>query len=290
MPYTKNNDVKIYFEAHGKGEPLVLIQGLGGTTRSWESQIRAFAKQYQVILIDNRGAGQSDKPDAEYSIELFAQDIKCVLDQLEITNANLLGISMGGFIAQSFYKQYPQMVKSLILACTGVGLKDPNHQMFSEELHKIMYSERNEQNHLHLVDVMHEHFFHPSFREKNATFMQVLSSVIKADIQPYHSYKRQIQACYAEDGLSKHLSQINVPTLIIHAQDDLVVPIKNGLFLASNIPNAKLSIIPEAGHMLFIEKSEKFNSEVLLFLEEHKSTATCRHNQQIHTPATILQT
>ncbi|THB73926.1 MAG: alpha/beta hydrolase [Gammaproteobacteria bacterium] len=283
MPYVNNEDVKIYYEVHGKGEPLVLIQGLGGTVRSWEPQLEFFAKHFQVILIDNRGAGQSDKPDTEYSIELFAKDVKCVLDYLEIYSINLLGISMGGFIAQRFYHLYPHLVKTLTLGCTGMGLNDPNHHMFSCELHEIMHAERNDENHSYLIEAMHKHFFHPVFVKRNGKYMKNLHSYTKAYPQPYHSYKRQLMACYSEKGLSEHLPDIKVPTLIIHGEDDQVVPVQNAHFLASNIPNSKLSIIPETGHMFFVEKSAMFNSEVFQFLYENKSlkpqTSTNSSNQ-----------
>ncbi len=271
MPYAKNNNVKIYYEIHGEGEPLVLIQGLGGTIQSWEKQIGYFAQNFKVITIDNRGAGLSDKPDSEYSIELFANDVKSVIDQLDITNINLLGLSMGGFIAQRFYKLYPDLVKTLILGCTGMGLNDPNHHMFSNELHQIMNCERNDKNHSFLIEEMHKHFFHPGFIKKNTDYMKTLHYYIKTYPQPYHSYKRQLMACYSEKDLSQYLPQIKVPTLIIHGQDDKVVPIQNAYFLANNIPNAKLSVIPEAGHMFFIEKNNEFNSEVMQFLNNNKS-------------------
>jgi pimeloyl-ACP methyl ester carboxylesterase len=121
MPTAKVGDINIYYEIHGKGEPLVLIYGYVGHSGLWFRQIPTLSKKYRVIAFDNRGIGQSDKPDIPYTMAMMAADIAGLLDIIGIDAAHVFGISMGGMIAQHFALNYPQRVISLILGCTYCG-------------------------------------------------------------------------------------------------------------------------------------------------------------------------
>ncbi|MCK4963645.1 MAG: alpha/beta fold hydrolase, partial [Dehalococcoidia bacterium] len=121
MPTTKVGDINMYYEVHGEGEPLLLIMGLGSDLTSWIFQIPEFSKKYQVIAFDNRGVGRTDAPDVPYSTAMMADDTTGLLDALGIEKAHVLGLSMGGFIAQELAVKYPQRVKSLVLAATAAG-------------------------------------------------------------------------------------------------------------------------------------------------------------------------
>ena len=115
------NGCELYYEVHGQGDPLVLIMGLRRNVEWWYRQIPALSEKFQVIAFDNRGAGRSDKPAMEYSIRLFADDTAGLMDALDISEARILGISMGGYIAQELALNYPTKVNSLVLGCTGCG-------------------------------------------------------------------------------------------------------------------------------------------------------------------------
>ncbi|THB73925.1 MAG: alpha/beta hydrolase [Gammaproteobacteria bacterium] len=269
MPYTSNNGVNIYFETYGEGEPIVLIRGLGGTVSGWASQVRHLSDDYQTILIDNRGAGESDKPDEEYSLDIFALDLKSVLDEIGIKKTHILGLSMGGFIVQRFYSLYPEMVQSMTLGCTGTGLSDPAHIMFTPELEEILNTERTDENRDYLISKMNEYFFHPEFAKNNQKFMEMVFLDAKNKKQPAHAYMRQFKACYSDTHLSPLLKNINVPTSILHGDEDVVVPIENAHFLHQNIEGSELNIFHKAGHMFFLEKEQEFNSTVREFIQRH---------------------
>ncbi|MDO8635287.1 MAG: alpha/beta hydrolase, partial [Dehalococcoidia bacterium] len=111
-------DINIYYEIHGRGKPLVLLMGLGCHSGLWLYQVQEFSKRFQVIVIDNRGVGRSDKPAGDYSIEMMADDTANLLKALAIPRAHILGMSMGGAIAQRFALRYPQMLDKLVSACT----------------------------------------------------------------------------------------------------------------------------------------------------------------------------
>ncbi len=269
MSYVINNGTKIYYEVHGSGEPVVLLRGLGGTVKGWASQVRHLSDKFQTILIDNRGAGESDKPDEEYSLEIFAADLKCVLDDIGVKKTHLLGLSMGGFIVQRFYSLYPDMVHTLILGCTGTGLSDPEQIKFSAEFEEILNAERTEENRDDLIEKMNEYFFHPEFAENNQKFMQLVFVDAQNKRQPAHAYKRQLRACYSNTHLSPLLNDIKAPTLVMHGDEDVVVPVENAYYLHDNIKDSEIDIFSRSGHMFFLEKEKEFNAALLLFLEKH---------------------
>ena len=121
MPKVKVNDVQLYHEVHGQGEPLVLIMGLGANTSGWDMQIPALSREFQVVAFDNRGSGRSDKPPTPYSMRLFADDTAGLMDTLGIASAHVYGQSMGGLIAQELALSYPQRVRTLVLGSTSCG-------------------------------------------------------------------------------------------------------------------------------------------------------------------------
>ncbi len=118
MPVIKVNDINLYYEVYGKGEPIVLIGGLANDLTDYTRTpiVSTLAKKYQVIVFDNRGAGRSDKPDVSYSIEMMADDTADLLKKLGIKNANIVGVSMGGRIALDLTLRHPQLVRNLSLS------------------------------------------------------------------------------------------------------------------------------------------------------------------------------
>jgi 3-oxoadipate enol-lactonase len=118
MPYAQHKRVKLYFEEHGEGEPLVLLMGLGVPIEGWVRQIPHFSKRYRTIVIDNRGIGRSSKPLTPYSASLMARDAVHVLDHLSLPKAHLVGVSMGGMIAMEMAARYPERVSSAVLSST----------------------------------------------------------------------------------------------------------------------------------------------------------------------------
>ena len=108
MHWIENNGVRIYYEIEGDGDPVIFFSGVGGGSWSWYRQIPYFTKKYEVVVFDNRGAGKSDKPREPYSMEDFAEDGALILDRLGIWKTFVVGISMGGMIAQTFALRYPK--------------------------------------------------------------------------------------------------------------------------------------------------------------------------------------
>jgi len=144
MPFAKINNFSIYYDIYGAGEPLVLIAGLGSDSMSWFNVIDDLAKNYKLIVFDNRGCGRSDYPSGKISIEDMAEDTAGLLGYLNIDKANILGHSMGGYIAQEIAINYPERVNNLILVSTAANTSARNKLIFkefSEILQKNGYSE-----------------------------------------------------------------------------------------------------------------------------------------------------
>jgi 3-oxoadipate enol-lactonase len=136
MPFVQTNGIKLYYELHGNGEPLVLIPGIGYDGWMWHKMIPGLDDHFQVISIDNRGAGQSDKPAGPYTAQILAADIVGMLDDFGIAKAHILGHSMGGFIAQALAIDYPERVDRLILSATNFG--GPRHVPISAEAMAVL--------------------------------------------------------------------------------------------------------------------------------------------------------
>jgi len=117
MPKVKVDDIQIYYEVHGKGFPLIMIMGLGGNADWWDPRlIQALSKEFKLIMFDNRGAGRTDISERKYSVKMFAEDAAGIMDALGISEAHVLGISMGGMIAQELVLNHPKKVDSLFNA------------------------------------------------------------------------------------------------------------------------------------------------------------------------------
>jgi len=258
------NDVKLYYEIHGTGEPLLLIEGLGYASWSWFRQIEGLSDSYCVVSFDNRGVGKSDKPDIPYSIELMADDVARLLESLGIEKAHILGVSMGGYIAQKLAIKYPQKVKSLVLGCTSFG--GPQSIPLTEEALQSMLKVEG----LNAEEVIRQGFkaaISPKFIRGYPEVVDQLVAWRLVNPTPRYAWERQFAAAAAFN-VESQLNKINVPTLVITGSEDIVVPPQNSILLAERISGAHLVIIPGGGHLFFIENAKEFNRAVLEFLEE----------------------
>lgn len=270
MAYVQAGDTRIWYETFGHGEPLLLIMGLSGTVQSWGLQIPALSQHYRLICLDNRGAGRSDKPLGPYNIEVMAADALAVLDALGIASAHVLGVSMGGLIAQALYHAQPARVRSLILGCTGTGPNDPDYTPPAPQVWETLLLDRASQPLAAIMEAMIPIFYHPSYRAQVPDLLTRLLRLHDSLPQPPHAYRAQICACRHHTPNSSRLHAIRVPTLVLHGDDDEIWPLENARQLAAGIAGAEMTVIPDSGHMFMIEKPQAFNHAVLDFLARYK--------------------
>ncbi len=283
----KVNGIEMYYEIHGSGEPVLLIEGLGYSGWMWYKQIPALSERYRVIVFDNRGAGKTDKPDSEYSIELMADDAAGLIRTLGIRSAHILGISLGGFIAQEVALRHPEIVRSLILGSTNSGSRntiakysqlwngylkfwgflpgmlETNGKISTPARIEPYYGlPREEKVRYGLMSA-----FTPEYFQNNPDEIDRIVQWRLDDPQPTYAWKRQFMAGVNFDSTDR-VHAINAPTLVITGSEDRIVPPESSLELAERIPDSQFVSMDGSGHLLFIEESEEFNDTVLGFLDE----------------------
>ena len=230
MAKIKVNNIEMYYEVHGDGDPLVLIEGLGYSTWMCYKQVEELSKYFKVIVFDHRDVGETDKPDVEYSIEMFADDLADLLSKLEIRKAHILGVSMGGFIAQEFAIKYPCMVDKLILCSTSFG--GPNSIPIPQETLNIMLKGGGKYT---SIDEIKEAI--GVALDKNSLQDDVLEKIMKEKMenpQPKYAYQRQLMAG-ASFNAENRLDKIKSETLILAGRGDRVVPAENTSLLKEKI-------------------------------------------------------
>ncbi|HWJ03562.1 MAG TPA: alpha/beta fold hydrolase [Verrucomicrobiae bacterium] len=262
MPKAKVNGIELYYEVHGSGDPLILIEGLGYATWQWCHQVKELSASYQTIIFDNRGVGESDKPDVPYTIEMMADEAAELLRVLGIDKAHVLGTSMGGYIGQRLAQRHPGLVLSLVLACTSFG--GPHAIPITQAALNSMLNV----NGLSPEQVIRQGFeaaFSREFPQQNPELIDQLVTWRMSKPTPRYAWERQFAAAAGFNGETE-LAEIMVPTLIVTGSEDLVIPPQNSVLLAERIPGAQLTTIQDGGHLFFMEKSIEFNRVVLDFL------------------------
>ena len=267
MPTIKVADINIYYESHGDGEPLLLIQGYGQYSEHWAALIPRLSKEYRVIAFDNRGTGRSDKPKIPYTTKMLAADAKGLLDAIGIDSAHVFSVSMGGIIAQEFALNYPDKVISLILGCTLCGGKNqivPTKEalefLFSPEMARLPVAER--------ARVTVPWLWNKEFIDKNPKAVEWYVETTSKYPTPAHGYACQAQAMMGHDTYER-LPQIKAPTLVITGDADRVIPAGNSKIIASLIPNAELVMLENSGHGFVDDAAAAATKEILDFLRRH---------------------
>lgn len=232
MPSVKVNDINIFYELHGQGEPLVLITGLGNDVTQYAHIVAMLAQRYCVLAFDNRGAGRTEKPDAPYKMEQMADDTAALMDKLGIGPAHVIGISMGGRVAMALALQHPARVRSLVLVSTFARRTGMTRsvRMFS-------------------------------FQNRIPVFRKGLSKYP----QPYYAFSRQLKASRSYDAISR-LNEITVPTLVLHGKKDTLAPVGLAEETHAGIEKSKM-ITFEGGHIFFMGAPEKFCLTIFEFLQ-----------------------
>jgi len=261
MPHIDANGIRMYYEIHGQGDPLFLIMGLRRNAEWWYCQIPFLSKHFKVIAFDNRGAGRSDRPKMDYSIRLFADDTAALMEALKIKKANVLGISMGGYIAQELAINYPDKVRRLILGCTSCGgkravLMSPERRKKFEAVVGLTPEKILKNN----MDI----YFSDEFIQQNPEKIEEFMKISFRHPQPPEFFERQFAACMKHDTADR-LHIISVPTLIMAGDDDPLVPSENSHILKELMPMAELFFFPSLRHCFFIEAAEAFNQKVVAF-------------------------
>jgi 3-oxoadipate enol-lactonase len=261
MPIFENDGQPLYYEVHGEGEPLLCVMGLSADHLAWTLQVPAWSERFQTVVFDNRDVGQSFRADGPYEVADMAQDTLRLADALGLERFHLLGMSLGGTIAQEVALAAPERLRSLTLIVTyawgGRWGRD------FARLWGRASAQRSDEEHLDwlILQTTSQEFY------ENEQAVEFLRNMMLANPhpQPRDAFLRQLDAGSRHDTRSR-LGELAVPTHVIGAERDLLVPPFKSEEVAELIPGAQLSIMPRAPHGLNVERAEEFNALVVEFL------------------------
>jgi pimeloyl-ACP methyl ester carboxylesterase len=259
--------MKLFYETHGDGKPLILVPGFASGAWTWFRQIEELSKDFRVITFDPRGIGKSkiENPDdlSNLSMQTFVEDVLRILDELQVEKANVLGASFGGFVAQELVLKFPERLNKLILACTTFG--GANHVKPDIEILRSFTPNPN----LTIGERIRK-FIRPAFTDEfnlaHADEVEKVCVLRETNEIVDTVYFAQLQAAFTFNTEDK-ISAVENETLVITGDRDNVVPMQNSVNLAEKLPNATLKVIEIGSHLFFIENANEFNRAVKEFLK-----------------------
>jgi 3-oxoadipate enol-lactonase len=249
-------DVEVYWERGGAGEPLLLIQGMSGTHMSWGLPFREqLQADFEVFAFDNRGIGLSPEVEEPFTIAEMAADTVALLDRLELESVHVLGISMGGMIAQELALAHPERVQTLTLGCTYCG--GPGSALMDPADFQALAEAQASGDRGRMLAAMYELNLSPGFREAGgeeafAVFTEMATSVPVRN----RTIQLQVQAILSHD-TSARLPGLELPTLVVHGTADRVLAYPNGPLIDSLLPDSHLETLEGVGHLFWWERPEE---------------------------------
>ena len=255
------NGIDLAYSDQGQGPPLVLIHAFPLNRAMWEPQVQAFASHYRIITVDLRGHGESDAPMWCYTLEQFTDDVKALLDHLAISQATFVGLSMGGYILFAMYRKYPEMVTALVLANTRAQADTEEGKANRFTMAQIAYTKGIKA----ISDLMLPKLLSKASLENRSDLVDRLKKIIMQN--QTSGIIGDLMAMAERVDSTSLLKKMTCPTLVIVGENDITTPPSEAKFMAEKIPQARLEIIPDAGHASNLEQPEAFNSAIQSFLK-----------------------
>lgn len=267
MPTARVNGTELYYEVHGEGEPLLCVMGLAADTLAWLPQVPAWSEAYKTVIFDNRDVGQSAYVAGDYAIADMAADTLALADELGLERFHLLGLSMGGMIAQEIALTAPERLRTLTLVVTFGGAG-----RWGAEKVRLWLKDADGRSHEDMVDellllTMTERFY------ENPDGVRFLRRLMLDEPHPQRpeGFARQLRAIAGFD-VRDRLGALDLPVHVIGAEHDVLVPVWKSQELAELIPGAQLTVLPGLAHGANIEAPEAFNAAVLDWLAAQAAT------------------
>lgn len=256
------NDIRLAYDDEGAGIPLVFLHAFPLNRSMWKAQVTALSSRFRTIAIDLRGHGESDAPLWSFSLDQYADDVAALLDHLGIPHAVLVGLSMGGYVSLAFSRKYGGRLRALVLADTRARADTLEGRTGRFQLAQTAYTQGTEA----VANTMLPKLLGAtSLKSKPELVEQIRRTV---EHTPVSGIVVDLMAMAARPDSSPHLTAISCPTLVVVGDEDHTTPLADAQLMAREIPNARLAVIPAAGHLSNCEQPELFNEVLRGFVEE----------------------
>ena len=275
MPRLAVDDVELYYEEHGTGDPVLLVHGLGSSTRDWFAQVPHLAQRHRVVVCDLRGHGRSDKPRAPYHIPQFARDVAVLLRTLDAVPAHVVGLSMGGMVAFELAAATRGIVRSLVAVNSAVDVRLTSWADVWFYMSRRLAVRTLGMRRVGTL-IANRLFVKPNQETLRTEFIERWA---ENDVDAYVASVDAIMGWSVAD----RLDRITVPTLLVSSEHDYT-PVAAKNRTVARLSNAELAVVDGARHALPVEQPDTFNAVLDRFLEEVPSqdTAPAPHVQQQH--------
>jgi pimeloyl-ACP methyl ester carboxylesterase len=270
MPTLSRDALEFYYETAGDpaAPPLLIISGLTDNGDKCRWQTADWRDDFFTITFDNRGSGRSTTPPPGYTTADMADDAAAVLDALDVAAAHVFGFSLGGMVALQLALRQPERLRRLVLGCTSAGGTAtiwPESRVTAALLDPSRSGDRRRD----FLDGLWISLG-PRTASERPDLVAELGDLAVANTQTPEGYAGQVAAALTHD-VTGRLSEITAPTLVLHGEQDLLIPPENGRYLAAHIPGARLILYPDAGHLFFIERAAEVNRDVRHFLQDEQT-------------------
>ncbi|MGB2846251.1 MAG: alpha/beta hydrolase [Saprospiraceae bacterium] len=260
MAYILTNGIKMYYEVHGEGPPLLLIMGITAPGAVWEKHLNYWKSFFKCIVADNRGVGNSDKPPGPYSTEQMAEDYHGLLEALQVSKVRVVGVSMGSTIAMQLCLRHPDEVSSMVLMCPWARCDRMARSIFEH-----MIAIKGKLTPAEFARYIQLLIFHKSSWDHDDVYQEMIDGRLAAQEdespQPFHALEAQAIACMEHDVLSQ-LHNIFQTCLILGGKADIFTPEWMARDVAAAIPGSDLHLYDHSGHAFHWENLDDFNRRV----------------------------
>jgi 3-oxoadipate enol-lactonase len=258
---TQINGITLGYDDEGKGLPLIFLHAFPFNRTMWDRQRQALAARYRVLTVDLRGHGESDAPLWRYTLDLFADDVKGLMDHLGIQQAVLIGLSMGGYLIFAFQRKYPGRIRGLVLCDTRAEADKPEAAAWRFALAQKVYKEGPKAV---AAEMGPKLLSAAAYTAKPELVRQVESIILSAEVS---GIAGDLMAMAERPDSVAQLSRMTYPTLVLVGDGDVLTSIDENRRIAEGIAGAKFEVIPSAGHMSNMEQPEAFNQALASWLE-----------------------